>query len=30
VWQAATADGARVSQWTPGGGANQRFQIQRI
>ncbi|WP_127508873.1 glycosyl hydrolase family 95 catalytic domain-containing protein [Actinoplanes solisilvae] len=30
VWQAATADGARISQWTPGGGANQRFLLQRI
>ncbi|GAA0514694.1 large protein [Paractinoplanes deccanensis] len=30
VWQAATADGARISQWTPGGGANQRFQLQRL
>ncbi|WP_433796748.1 glycosyl hydrolase family 95 catalytic domain-containing protein [Actinoplanes sp. CA-252034] len=29
VWQAATADGARISQWTPGTGANQRFQLQR-
>ncbi|MEU4422276.1 glycoside hydrolase N-terminal domain-containing protein [Actinoplanes sp. NPDC024001] len=30
VWQASTADGARISQWTPGSGANQRFQLQRI
>jgi alpha-L-fucosidase 2 len=30
VWQASTADGARISQWTPGGGANQRFQLQRV
>ncbi|WP_250009025.1 glycoside hydrolase N-terminal domain-containing protein [Actinoplanes sp. M2I2] len=30
VWQAATADGARISQWTPGSGAHQRFQLQRI
>jgi alpha-L-fucosidase 2 len=30
VWQAATADGARISQWTPGGSANQRFQLQRV
>ena len=30
VWQASTADGARISQWTPGTGANQRFQLQRI
>jgi alpha-L-fucosidase 2 len=29
VWNASTADGARVSQWTPGAGANQRFQLQR-
>ncbi|QFU89876.1 RICIN domain-containing protein [Amycolatopsis sp. YIM 10] len=29
VWTASTADGARVSQWTPSGGANQRFQLQR-
>ena len=30
VWQAGTADGARISQWTPGNGTNQRFQLQRI
>jgi alpha-L-fucosidase 2 len=30
VWQASTADGARVSQWTPTGSANQRFQLQRV
>jgi alpha-L-fucosidase 2 len=30
VWQAGTADGARISQWTPGTGANQRFQLQRV
>ncbi|MEV4350037.1 glycoside hydrolase N-terminal domain-containing protein [Actinoplanes sp. NPDC049596] len=30
VWQASTADGARISQWTPGTGANQRFQLQRL
>jgi alpha-L-fucosidase 2 len=30
VWQAATTDGARISQWTPGSGANQRFQLQRV
>jgi alpha-L-fucosidase 2 len=29
VWSASTADGARVSQWTPGTAANQRFQLQR-
>ena len=26
VWQASTADGARISQWTLTGGTNQRFQ----
>ncbi|MFY1691136.1 glycosyl hydrolase family 95 catalytic domain-containing protein [Plantactinospora sp. WMMB782] len=30
VWQASTADGARISQWTPSTGANQRFQLQRV
>ncbi|MCW6008231.1 glycoside hydrolase N-terminal domain-containing protein [Micromonospora sp. CPCC 205371] len=30
VWQASTADGARISQWTPSTGANQRFQLQRL
>jgi alpha-L-fucosidase 2 len=30
VWSASTADGARISQWTPGTGANQRFQLQRL
>ena len=30
VWQAGTADGVRISQWTPGNGTNQRFQLQRI
>ncbi|WP_158849661.1 glycosyl hydrolase family 95 catalytic domain-containing protein [Saccharothrix deserti] len=29
VWSASTTDGARISQWTPGGGDNQRFQLQR-
>jgi alpha-L-fucosidase 2 len=29
VWQGSTADGARISQWTPSTGANQRFQLQR-
>ncbi|MEV7094835.1 glycoside hydrolase N-terminal domain-containing protein [Amycolatopsis sp. NPDC051045] len=29
VWSASTADGARVSQWTVTGAANQRFQLQR-
>jgi alpha-L-fucosidase 2 len=30
VWQASAADGARISQWTPSTGANQRFQLQRV
>ncbi|MBP2328220.1 endo-1,4-beta-xylanase [Kibdelosporangium banguiense] len=29
VWQASTVDGARISQWTVSGAANQRFQLQR-
>ncbi|MDG4828223.1 glycoside hydrolase N-terminal domain-containing protein [Solwaraspora sp. WMMD1047] len=29
VWQASTADGARISQWTVTGSANQRFQLRR-
>jgi alpha-L-fucosidase 2 len=29
VWNVSTADGARISQWTPSGAANQRFQLQR-
>ncbi len=29
VWSASTADGARISQWTVTGAANQRFQLQR-
>ncbi|WP_063624609.1 endo-1,4-beta-xylanase [Amycolatopsis orientalis] len=29
VWEASTADGARVSQWTFTGNPNQRFQLQR-
>lgn len=28
VWEASTADGARISQWTYTGSANQRFQLQ--
>jgi GH35 family endo-1,4-beta-xylanase len=24
------ADGARISQWTVTGNANQRFQLQRV
>ncbi|MEO6084759.1 MAG: endo-1,4-beta-xylanase, partial [Umezawaea sp.] len=27
VWGQSTADGARISQWTATGGANQRFQL---
>jgi type 1 glutamine amidotransferase len=30
VWSASTADGARISQWTPGTGTNQRFLLQRV
>lgn len=30
VWSASTANGARISQWTAGSGANQRFQLQRV
>ena len=30
VWKASAADGARISQWTPGGGLNQRFGLQRL
>ncbi|MFB6725774.1 glycoside hydrolase N-terminal domain-containing protein [Kribbella sp. NPDC056345] len=30
VWSSGTADGARVSQYTLTGAANQRFQLQRI
>ncbi|SEF37596.1 Poly(3-hydroxybutyrate) depolymerase [Amycolatopsis pretoriensis] len=29
VWEASAADGARVSQWTSTGAANQRFRVQR-
>lgn len=29
VWQASTADGASISPWTPTGGPNQRFHLQR-
>jgi Ricin-type beta-trefoil lectin domain-like len=28
VWSASTVDGARISQWTVTGAANQRFQLQ--
>ncbi|MFB9690645.1 glycosyl hydrolase family 95 catalytic domain-containing protein [Amycolatopsis plumensis] len=30
VWGASTADGARISQYAVGGGANQRFLLQRV
>ena len=30
VWGAATADGTRISQWTPSGADNQRFQLQQV
>ncbi|MFL6127300.1 RICIN domain-containing protein [Actinophytocola sp.] len=30
VWQAATADGTRISQYAVNGNANQRFQLQRV
>ncbi|WP_328993584.1 endo-1,4-beta-xylanase [Kribbella sp. NBC_01245] len=30
VWAASAADGARISQWTYTGNANQRFQLQRL
>jgi alpha-L-fucosidase 2 len=30
VWSVSTADGARISQWTVSGAANQRFQLQRV
>ncbi|MDQ0935683.1 glycosyl hydrolase family 95 catalytic domain-containing protein [Streptomyces turgidiscabies] len=30
VWEASTADGARISQWTVSGSTNQRFQLQRV
>jgi alpha-L-fucosidase 2 len=29
VWNASTADGTRVSQWTPTAATNQRFELQR-
>ncbi|WP_235039207.1 glycosyl hydrolase family 95 catalytic domain-containing protein [Kibdelosporangium aridum] len=29
VWNMSNADGARISQWTVTGAANQRFQLQR-
>ncbi|GAB3416123.1 RICIN domain-containing protein [Flindersiella endophytica] len=30
VWEASTADGGRISQWTLTGNTNQRFQLQRV
>jgi endo-1,4-beta-xylanase len=30
VWNVSTADGARISRWSPAGSANQRFQLQRV
>ncbi|WP_243740564.1 RICIN domain-containing protein [Streptomyces sp. 8K308] len=30
VWEYSTTDGARVSQWTYTGEANQRFTRQRV
>jgi type 1 glutamine amidotransferase len=30
VWGGSTADGARISQWTSTGAANQRFELQRV
>jgi endo-1,4-beta-xylanase len=30
VWEVSNADGARISQWTNTGNANQRFQLQRV
>jgi alpha-L-fucosidase 2 len=30
VWQGSAADGARISQWTFTGSANQRFQLAQI
>jgi alpha-L-fucosidase 2 len=30
VWNAASTDGARVSQWTYNASPNQRFQLQRM
>ncbi|MCX2955353.1 glycosyl hydrolase family 95 catalytic domain-containing protein [Lentzea sp. NEAU-D7] len=29
VWEASAADGARLSQWSPTGSNNQRFQLQQ-
>ncbi|GAB2602626.1 glycoside hydrolase N-terminal domain-containing protein [Streptomyces capparidis] len=30
VWQASTADGARISQWNLTGAPNQRFRLERL
>ncbi|WP_443667685.1 RICIN domain-containing protein [Glycomyces salinus] len=30
VWEVSTADGARISQWAPSGGDNQRFALQGV
>jgi hypothetical protein len=30
VWEASTADGARISPWAATGSTNQRFQLHRI
>lgn len=30
VWEASTADGARISQWAHTGDPNQRFALQRV
>ncbi|MFM9590433.1 RICIN domain-containing protein [Streptomyces scabiei] len=30
VWQASTADGARISPWTATRSTNQRFQLHRV
>ncbi len=30
VWEASTADGARISQWAATGSTNQRFQLHRF
>ncbi len=30
VWEASSADGARISQYTVGSGLNQRFLLQRL
>jgi alpha-L-fucosidase 2 len=30
VWQASTADGARIALWTPTAGTNQQFRLQRV